>query len=287
MNARTSPPTLRWAAVLAAGLAAAGCHRATPAERSAEPILEKNASARGGLAAWKAVRSMSMAGRLDAGVPRDPVKLAQSYQRTSAAAKAEVRRALARHEADAEKPVQLPFVLEMERPRKTHLAIEFQGKTAVQVYDGEKGWKLRPFLGRHEVEPFTAEELRIAAQQSDLDGVLLDSEAKGSRVALLASEPVEGRDAYKLEVTSRDGQVRHVWVDAQTYLEVKIDGTRKIDGKLRPVWTALRDYRAEGGLMVPHLLETTVEGMRGAERIVVDRVALNPKLDGARFSRPD
>ena len=35
----------------------------------------------------------------------------------------------------------------------------------MQVYDGTQGWKLRPFLNRHEVETMTAEELKHTAQR--------------------------------------------------------------------------------------------------------------------------
>jgi hypothetical protein len=190
-------------------------------------------------------------------------------------------------EADADKPVQLPFVMELKRPRKTRLEIRFKGQTAVQVYDGHQGWKLRPFLGRREVEPFTAEELRVASAQTDLDGPLIDYARKGNKVELEGTEPVEGHDAFRLKVTSEDGQVRHVWVDTQTYLDVKVDGSRRLDGKPRPVWTTFRDYRPVNGLMIPHVLETTVEGVPGSEKILVERVALNPQLDDAQFSKPD
>jgi hypothetical protein len=165
--------------------------------------------------------------------------------------------------------------------------VTFQGQAAVQAWDGERGWKLRPFLGRREIEPFTDEERRVAAQQADLDGPLLDAAAKGDRVELEGTDPVEGRPAYKLKVTSRDGSVRRVWVDAETWLDVKVDGSRRMDGKPHAVWTFLRDYRPEGGLMMPHLLETVVDGVRRSERIVVETVTLNPPVDEARFARPD
>jgi hypothetical protein len=183
--------------------------------------------------------------------------------------------------------VKLPFVLEMTRPRKTRLEITFQGQTAVQVFDGTRGWKLRPFLGRHEVEPFSAAEQQVASQQTDLDGPLIDSAAKGYKVELVGTETVEGHAAYKLRVTSKHGQVRHVWVDTGTFLEVRVDGSRQLDGKPRAVWTTYRDYRPVDGLMIPYLLETTVEGVQGSEKILVERVALNPKLDDSLYSKPD
>ena len=286
---RSLLPSLSRSAVIALAIAGAGCHRATPAERSAEPIAEKNAAARGGLQAWRAVKSMSLTGNLEAGKPFSQLKLAESYRRPRSQLKAVARKAQANpHKADADKPVLLPFVMEMERGRKSRVEVRFQGQTAVQVFDGTTGWKLRPFLGRREVEPYTAEEMQLASEQTDLDGPLIDYAAKGSRVELEGNEPVSGRDAYRLKVTLSNGQVRHVWVDAQTFLEVKIDGgTRRLDGKQHPVWTYFRDYKAVNGLMIPHLLETAVEGVPGSEKIMVERVALNPQLDDARFGKPN
>jgi hypothetical protein len=278
-----------WSFTAAAALAVslAGCHRATPAAREASTIAEKNAEARGGLKAWRAVKSMSMSGSLDAGKPRDQARMALAYLKPQGENNVASRKALAHgRAAEADKQVQLPFVMELERPRKSRLEVLFQGQTAVQVFDGSKGWKLRPFLGRKEVEPYTAEELRIASQQTDLDGPLIDYAAKGSRVELEGTERVEGRQAYRLKVTASDGQVRRVWVDTQTFLDVRIDGSRRLDGKPRAVFTYFRDYRPVQGLMVPHVLETTVESVRGSEKIVIERVVLNPKLDDARFSKP-
>ena len=272
------------AAVLAAGGLLAAWK--TPAERAAVPILRKNAEARGGLAAWRNVRTMSFSGSMDAGVARDPAKQAAAYVQARSQTRAEARRRAARGGEAGEKPVELPFVMELARPGKSRVEITFRGEKAVQVYDGTSGWKLRPFLGRREVEPFTAEEMRLAAQQSDLDGPLLDADRKGSKVELLGTEPVEGRNAYRLHVTSRAGQARDVWVDAQTFLEVKVDGARRLDGKPRPVFTYFRDWRTVDGLLVPHVLETTVDGVRGSERIRVEHVAVNPPLDASRFEPP-
>lgn len=252
----------------------------------ARRIAAKNAAARGGLSAWRAVKTMSLFGKLEAGVRRDPVRLAMSYQK-QILAKSSPHRLQTAEEPKAEPPVQLPFVMELERPGKSRLEIAFRGQTAVQVYDGKEGWKLRPFLGRREVEPYDAEELRQAAQQADLDGHLIDYAAKGSKVVLVGTDEVEGRDAYNIKVTLSNGQVRHVWVDTHNYLDVKVDGTRRMDGHLRPVWTYLRDYRSVNGLMLPHLLETVVEGVTGSEKILVERVAINPTLDDARFAKPD
>jgi hypothetical protein len=269
-------------------LAAVGCRRETPAERAAVPIVEKNVAARGGLAAWRAVHSISMSGAMDAGRVRDPVETARALQKLAGRTDAERRQALLAGQKEAGKLVRLPFVMEMQRPRKMRLEIEFSGQTAVQVFDGRNGWKLRPFLNRHEVEAYTAEEKQVASEQQDLDGPLIDYAAKGNQVELEGTEPVEGRDAYKLKLTLKEGQVRHLWIDTETFLDVKSEGPpRRLDGKYHAVETYYRDYRPVDGLMIPYLLETSVEGVKGSEKITIERVALNPKLEDSRFAKPE
>jgi len=226
-----------------------------PVSLTAAQIIEKNVSAKGGLQAWRAVQSISFSGKMDAG---------------------------GKHKA------QLPFVLEKKRPRKERVELVFANDTAVQVYDGTNGWKLRPYLERREVEPYSPEELRSASFESDLDGPLVDYAAKGNKVELEGVERVENQDAYKLKLTMKGGQVQHIWVDAGTFLEVKIEGMpRRMDGKMRPVSIYLRDYKKVNGLMVPYVTETAVEGSRATHKMLVENVVVNPKLEDSLFTAPN
>jgi outer membrane lipoprotein-sorting protein len=221
---------------------------------TAAQIIDKNVSAKGGLQAWRAVQSLSFSGKLEAG---------------------------------GKSKAQLPLVLKKKRPGKTRVELVFANDTAVQVYDGADGWKLRPYLGRKTVEPYSPEELKSASFESDLDGPLVDYASKGNKVELEGVEKVENHDAYKLKVTMKGGQVQHLWVDAGTFLEVKVEGTpRRMDGKMRPVSIYLRDYKSVNGLMVPYVIETAVEGNRDTHKILIDNVAVNAKLDDALFKMP-
>jgi len=195
--------------------------------------------------------------------------------------------------------VQLPFVMELKRSRKMRMELQFNGQTALQVFDGTNGWKLRPFLNRREVEPYTTDELKSTSTQAELDGFLVDYAAKGTRIELAGMEKVEDRDAYKLKLTLKNGQAMHVWIDAQTFLEAKIEGQpRRLDGTYHPVEVYYRDYRPVNGLQIPHVLETRVlpvnqpaAASKGAlvqaEKIMVEKVVVNPKLDESHFSKPE
>ena len=248
---------------------------------TAAEIVDKNVAAHGGLAAWRAVQTMEMKGTMEAGGNQ------RSTLPVPGATKAMIKGVSVVPPRPKEQ-AQLPFVMDLQRGRKQRVEIEFNGQTAVQVYDGTHGWKLRPFLNRHEVEDFTPEELKAASTQTDLDGLLIDYAAKGSKVELEGVDKVEGRSAYNLRVTDKNGNARHVWVDSETFLEAKIEGTpRRLDGKYHPVAVYFRDYRSVSGLMMPYLLETAVEGVRDTERITIESIISNPKLDQARFSKPN
>jgi hypothetical protein len=41
------------------------------------------------------------------------------------------------------------------------------------------------------------------------------------------TEKVEGQDAYRLKLTFKTGYARHVWIDANTFMEIKIEGTAR------------------------------------------------------------
>ena len=275
---------------LAIPLAAAPSTSAPQARLSAAEIVNKNVAARGGLEAWRAVQALSLQGKMGAG----------GNQRAALAApmpdpKADRRQALVPQRPTEE--AQLPFLLELKRPRKQRLELQVKGQTAIQVFDGTNGWKLRPFLNRSEVEPFTAEELRRASIQTELDGPLVDYAAKGTHVELDGTEKVEGRDTYKIKVMEKSGHTFHVWIDAQTFLEAKIEGPpRRLDGTDHPVEVYYRDFRTVDGLQFPFVFETRVLpvgknalGVRDTpvppETIVIEKVVVNPKVEEKLFSK--
>jgi outer membrane lipoprotein-sorting protein len=221
---------------------------------TAAQIVERNAAARGGLAAWRAVQSMSMSGEMDAGGKTD---------------------------------ARVPYTLSLKRPHMSRLEIDFQNQASVQTYDGRQGWTYRPYLGRTEAEPMTAAELKSEAASDDLDGALIDAERKGTKVELQGMDKVEGKNAYKLRLSKANAAPRNLWVDAASFLELKIDGEpRKLDGRPHKVELFFRDYKTVNGLNIPHTLETAVEGVKVTRKIMIKSVTVNPKLDDALFGKP-
>jgi len=280
----------------AACLAAAAAAAAPPqANLSAAEIVTKNVAARGGLEAWRAVKTMSLSGKMGAGGnQRAALQLPTQARATVVTRKTDEPQLPSRRIEE----VYFPFLMELARPGKMRFELQVAGKTALQVYDGANGWKLRPYLNRLDVEPYTAEEVKVASMQSELDGPLVDYAAKGARIESEGTEKVEDRDTYKLKLTLKSGDVTHVWVDAQTFLETKVQGQpRRLDGTDHPVEVYYRDYRNVNGLQIPFVLETrvlpvakTATGFRDTpvptEKVLIEKVMINPEFDSGLFSKP-
>ena len=254
---------------------------------SAAEIVERNVAARGGFEAWRAVQTLLYSGHLGQRVDQRAVR-PTPRPFTGAGLPPRPRRVM------PQTPV-VPFLIEYARPRKQRIELQYRGQPAVQVFDGTAGWRLRP--GGQEVEPFTQEELDATSTEAELDGFLIDSAAKGTKVELDGVEKVEDRDTYKLKLRLSSGKTLHVWIDSETFLETKVEGTpERFNGVDHPVEVYYRDYRTVDGLEIPFLQETRVllpgraseefsNTMIPAQKMFIDRVVVNPKLDPSVFSK--
>ena len=262
----------------------AGAHG--QAKLSADEIVSRYIAASGGLQAWQQVQTIAFSGKMQAGSgDRPPLP-------------SPVLRRGARPQITEPAPVsqlEVPFRMDLKRGRKTRLEIDFAGQTAVQIYDGTSGWLKRPYLNRTDYQPYSPEQAKVAADQSDLDGPLVDYAKKGTVLELAGAEKVDGRDNYKLKLTLKNGYSFHVWIDGQTFLQTKMEGTpRRLDGQMRPVEIYMKDYRSVNGLKIPFVLETRVSYLAPrakqaqiiTETITVENAVVNPQLDDSLFVKP-
>jgi hypothetical protein len=257
---------------------------------SVEQLVEKNVAARGGASAWEAVKSISYSGNLDAGKihpdnglhPSATERLIDKPGKATKIAQAPDHPA----SADSGTPITLPYTIVMKRPNKQRVEIKFKDETLVQVYDGDKGWKLQPYLNRGGALPFNADELKKAKQFQQIDGPLVDYAAKGTKIFQDGTEMVDGHPAYRLKLVLKSGDTRHLWLNASSFLDVQIDGSRRLNGHEVPTFTTLRDFRTVAGVKVPYEMETRTRGLQEREKIVVDKVILNPPVDDRQFTKP-
>jgi hypothetical protein len=242
------------AVALAASAAPGRDANVHPLATTAAEVIERNVAARGGLEAWRKVDTMAWLGHLDR-------------------ASKDVKR--------------IPFAMQLKRPNLTRFELQQQSNDFTRIFDGSHGWKVRPAAdGRPETKSFAPEEVNFSRSEFVIDGPLIDYQAKGVKADLDGVDTIEGRKAYRLSVVLPSGAQRKVWIDTQTNLEVRCD--RPATNPLKPgapVSVYYRDYVTVDGLKIPGNIETGV-GAEAADKLVIEKVLVNPKLDDGTFMPP-
>jgi outer membrane lipoprotein-sorting protein len=145
--------------------------------------------------------------------------------------------------------MEAPGVLIQKRPKLARLEFTIQGLTAVQAYDGKNAWQIMPFMGKKDAELMSADEAKEVEEMGDIDGPIVDYKSKGNQVELLGKEKVEGTDAYKLKVTLKNGDVQTIYIDADSYLEIKEETKRMVRGTEQVIESSIGDYKEVNGLL--------------------------------------
>jgi len=240
--------------LLLAGLAPAVLAQVSAPSLTATEIVENNAAARGGVEAWRKVQAMAWAGHVESSNGRS-----------------------------------LPFQLAQQRPDNTRFEIVAEGQKSMRVFDGTHGWKMRQSSsGRPEVSPYSEEELRFARGAQVIEGPLMDYVARRGAVTLAGFGETAGREAYVLKVALPSGGNHRVWVDAENFLELRHDReVRDGGGRQSMVTVFYRDYRTFDGLEIPTTIETAATTGQAMNRLVIERIAINPSLDEKLFAKPN
>jgi outer membrane lipoprotein-sorting protein len=238
------------------GLMAFGASTGADSPLSVEQILDRHVAARGGAEAWRKIETMAWTGHIESG----PGGISK-----------------------------VPFLMMFQRPGATRFEVLSQGQRAVRIFDGSKGWKLTPVAGGlPNLKDYTAEEISFARDAAGLDGPLFDPKIKGVSVTLQGMDNVEGHSAYHLKVTLPSGQVRNDWIDAQSFLELRYDrGTRNAAGVMGVVSVYYRDYQPFNGLVIPLVMESGGPASKETDKMIIEKVALNPTLEPGQFTKPN
>jgi len=175
---------------------------------------------------------------------------------------------------------------ELKRPDRVRFEFTVQGVTAVFASDGKRGWKVAPFEGDTSVQPLSDEVVADAVEQADIEGPLVDYKAKGHKADLVGHENVGDRDAYKIKLTLKNGTVRYEFIDVKTLYLLRSDTTRQTSKGPVELQTTFADYRKTSGMLFPHHVEVQAVGRPQRLSVVVDTIEVNPPLSDARFEMP-
>jgi outer membrane lipoprotein-sorting protein len=183
--------------------------------------------------------------------------------------------------------VEAPITVYIKRPGLMRSESTVQGESIVQAFDGKQSWSVNPLMGSGAPTYGSEQESRNASERaaSQLDGHLADYKAKGSKVEFQGKEYVEGSQAYKLKITTKDGSVIYDYLDEKTYLDIKTV-LRVIQGGVELEVTSYpSNYKPVAGVMVPLAVDQRI-GTLPAMKMVIEKVEVNVPLPDSLFQFP-
>jgi hypothetical protein len=163
---------------------------------------------------------------------------------------------------------------------------EIQGLTVIQAYDGTAGWRVNPFEGRKDAEKMGVDDARQMADEALIDGALLASRARGSKVEYLGTEDVDGTDAYKLRVSQPDGTIFTYYLDPDAYLEIRVDEQRTIRGAMQETVTDYSDYEKVAGVYFPFSIASSPPNVADKQVITINSADANVDVSPDTFAMP-
>jgi outer membrane lipoprotein-sorting protein len=228
-------------------LAPAAAHNAT--QITADEVVAKWLAGTGGYARIKAVQSLKLTG---------------TYTTGEAA------------------PV--PYVMYRRRPNLYRWDRNVTGPTLVVAFNGKVTWWINPQGPRPVAEEMGADDARNVQGDATFEDELIDARQKGNRVELLGTDDVDGRAAYKLKVTRKDGGVERFYIDTQTFLKVKHSLVFSFSGREYELDTFYGDYKPVEGVLFAHHIEREFGGQHRV--MIVKAIEVNRPIDGAVFDMP-
>jgi len=221
--------------------------------QTADELIDKNIKAHGGLAKMKALKTVRLTGKMKIG------------------------------------PIEAPFTWSKSRPEAVRMEFSVQGMTITQAYDGKTGWAFMPMMGKKDPEKMSEDQVKDIIEEADFDGPLVDYKAKGNKVEYLGKADVQGTPTYKMKVTLKNGNEKTMYLDADSYLEIKEESTRKIQGQEAETETTIGNYKEVEGMLFAMQVESKIKGKEemGSQVFTVDKVELNPTIDSAIYAMPE
>jgi outer membrane lipoprotein-sorting protein len=218
--------------------------------QTVDEVIAKNVQAHGGLDKVKSVRSV-----------RTKAKFSQGSFRAD-------------------------FRQENKRPDKVREEFIIQGLAQVQAYDGKTGWQISPFGGRKDPELLSQDDLKSLVVDADIDGPLVEYKEKGHKAELVGHDSVEGTDCFKIKLSMKNGDVRYYYLDADSFLELKVEIQTTIRGALQESELYYGDYEPVNGIFYPFAVEQAQKGSASRAQISVEKIEQNVQLEDAHFSMP-
>ena len=217
--------------------------------QTADEIIQKYSKSVGGLAAFKAVKTIKMIGTVTT------------------------------------QGMDLPLTIQIINGRAVKNEVDAMGQKVINSYKDGKGWKINPFAGAPTATDMTNDELIDFKTQTMLATNLMDHKARGHKVELLGQEDVEGIKTHKIKLTNKDDNKAYTYyINTADNMLIKSVGSRNLQGQEVDIETFYSNVKEFNGLKFALTRSQKISGQVFQE-ININKVELNVAIDEKIFDK--
>jgi hypothetical protein len=160
---------------------------------------------------------------------------------------------------------------------------QFGGTAGYTIITPTEGWSFIPMRSQN-VDPIPAERLKAMQGQLDIAGPLFNYLEKGNKAELQEKETVDGKDAYKIKLTSSTGKAVTYYIDTKSFLLLQSKQLNSAMGNGVPqeVVTNYSDYTLIDGIMFPQTIANPGGGMNGGST-TFDIIVVNKTISDDQY----
>jgi len=162
------------------------------------------------------------------------------------------------------------------------------GVPIAKVVNGASSWETSPQRGAFKPRPMADKDSARFRLFADPQGPLVNHVAKGNTIEVVGKMPWQGSQVYKLKVTSREGGVFHLYLDAKTFLPVRVVTTLYVHqwGENTALEIVYDDFRDVQGVKWPFTEKANAPEINLKQSTTWSRIEVNQPLDEAAFKEP-
>jgi tetratricopeptide (TPR) repeat protein len=146
-------------------------------------------------------------------------------------------------------------------------------------YNGNIGWTQTP----DGVSLLKGAELEAARQDANFYAII-NIRKKYAKYTLAGKSKIGYRDVYVIDLQRASGAVDRIFLDAESYLLVRMNTTRIIKGVSVPSEIYYDDWHEVDGLKVPHVI--TESSQKQTTTLTIKEIKNNVPIDAKIFEKP-
>jgi hypothetical protein len=161
------------------------------------------------------------------------------------------------------------------------------GIVMVKAVDGDETWEVTPQAGITKPVAMVVKEGSRYRRLADPQGALVNAQQKGNKVEMVGKMPWQTLEVYKVKVTYPDQGVNYLYLDAETFLPVRMVQSMYVAqlGEDVGIEFLYEDYRDVQGIKLPFKEKANAPEVSYAHEVTWNAIEINPPVDPAIFKQ--